>query len=70
MGVVRVEGKPVTLPDAIIDAGVEAIRDAVCVEFPDVENAEITIDRVEDSRSPAIVTSRSATVVKRDTPKG
>ena len=70
MGVVSVEGKHVTIDDAIIAAGTEAIRDALAVEFPDIENAEISIAGVESPRSPAIVTSRSATVVKRATPKG
>jgi hypothetical protein len=70
MGVVHVEGKPITLDDAIIGAGTEAIRDALAVDFPDIENAEISIAGVESARSPAIVTSRSATVVKRATPKG
>jgi len=68
MGVVRVEGKPVTVPDAIIEAGTEAIRAALSVDFPDLENAKITIDTA--GRAPAIVTSRSATVVKSAMPKG
>ena len=67
MGVVHVGEKPITLPDEIIDAGEEAIRAALAVEIPDIENAEITIDRPE---APAIVTSRSATVVRKATPKG
>jgi len=70
MGVVRVEGKPITLDDAIIDAGPETIRAALSVDFPDIENAEITVDAVEPASAPAIVTSRSASVVKRATPKG
>ena len=67
MGVVHVGEKPITLPDEIIDAGEEAIRAALAVEIPDIENAEITIARAE---APAIVTSRSATVVRKATPKG
>jgi len=68
MGVVRVEGKPVTVPDPIIEAGTEAIRAALSVDFPDLENAKITIDT--PGRAPAVVTSRSASVVKTATPKG
>lgn len=70
MGVVRVGSKPVSLDDSIIDAGTEAIRDALSVDFPDIENATITIDSREPTRAPAVVTSRSATVVKQATPKG
>jgi hypothetical protein len=70
MGVVRIEGKPVTLDDVIIDAGPAAIRDALSVDFPDIENADITVDAVEPASAPAVVTSRSASVVKRATPKG
>lgn len=69
MGVVRVQGKPVTIPDAIIEAGTEAIRAALSVDWPDLENAKITIDS-PPGRAPAVVTSRSATVVKTATPKG
>jgi hypothetical protein len=67
MGLVHVGDKEITVPDAIIDAGVEAVRMALAVDIPDIENADITIERPE---SPAIVTSRTATVVKRATPKG
>lgn len=67
MGLVHVGDKSVTVPDAIIDAGVEAIRMALAVDIPDIENADITIDKPE---APAVVTSRRATVVKRATPKG
>ena len=68
MGVVNVEGKTVTLDDEIIGAGTEAIRAALSVNFPDIENARITVD--SPGRAPAIITSRSATVVKSATPKG
>jgi hypothetical protein len=68
MGVVHVGDKPITLPDEIIDAGIETIRAALAVEIPDIENAEITIDK---PTSAAVVTDRkSATVVRRATPKG
>ena len=68
MGVVLVGEKPITLPDEIIDAGEEAIRAALAVEIPDIENAEITIDK---PTSAAVVTDRkSATVVRRAIPKG
>jgi hypothetical protein len=65
MGVIKIEGKSVTLDDAIIDAGIAAIKAALSVDFPDVENADIEII---GSRAPGVV--RSATVVKRGTGKG
>jgi len=65
MGVIKIEGKSVTLDDAIIDAGIPAIKAALSVDFPDVENADIEII---GSRAPGVV--RSATVVKRGTGKG
>lgn len=67
MGLIHIEGKPITLDDSIIEAGVPAIRMALSVDFPDVENADI---QIIGSRAPGIVTSREATVVKRSTPKG
>lgn len=67
MGLVRVGDKEITVPDSIIDAGVEAVRMALAVDIPDIENADITIEKPS---SPAVVTSRKATVVKRATPKG
>jgi hypothetical protein len=65
VGVVRVEGKSVTLDQEIIDAGVETIRAALSVDFPDIENAEIQIEAPSAS-SPV----RTATVVKRGMGKG
>jgi hypothetical protein len=65
MGVIKIEGKSVTLDDAIIDAGIAAIKAALSVDFPDVENADIEII---GSRAPGV--ARSATVVKRGTGKG
>jgi hypothetical protein len=65
MAVVKIEGKPITLDDAIIDAGDAAIRAALSVDFPDVENAEIEIERPTRAGHPA-----TATVVKRGTGKG
>jgi hypothetical protein len=65
MGVIKIEGKSVTLDDQIIDAGPEAIKAALSVDFPDVENAHI---EVIGSRAPGVV--RSASVVKQGTGKG
>jgi len=70
MAVIHVGEKPITLPDEIVDAGEEAIRAALAVEIPDIENAEITIAKAAAAGAPAVVTSRSATVVKKSTPKG
>ena len=70
--VITVNGKEFTLPKEIVDAGKEAIRAALSVDVPDIENADIQIVR-DSPRSPAMVTSRSAArveVVKRATPKG
>ncbi len=68
MGVVYVGDKPVTVPDEIIDAGEEAIRMALAVDIPDIENADITISKPS---SAAVVTERkSATVIRKATPKG
>ena len=65
MGLINIEGKEITLDDAIIDAGMPAIRAALSVDFPDVENADIDIVRPVTPDSP-----RVATVVKRGTGKG
>jgi len=65
MGLIKIEGKEVSLPDAIIDAGTSAIRAALSVDFPDVENADIQI--VSPTRAGA---PKAATVVKRGTGKG
>jgi hypothetical protein len=65
MGLINIEGKEITLDDAIIDAGMPAIRAALSVDFPDVENADINIVRPVTPDSP-----RVATVVKRGTGKG
>jgi predicted lipid-binding transport protein (Tim44 family) len=65
MGVVKIEGKSVTLDDAIIKAGPSAIIDALSVDFPDVEEADIEVE--SQARVGAPVT---ATVVKKGTHKG
>lgn len=65
MGVIKIEGKSVTLDDQIIDAGPEAIKAALSVDFPDVENAHI---EVIGSKAPGVV--RTASVVKQGTGKG
>ena len=61
--VVKVEGKIVTVPDEIVALGKEAIRAALSVDFPAIENAQIEI--VKEAGAPTIVT-----VSKRATPKG
>ncbi len=65
MGLVRIEGKEISLDDSIIDAGIPAVKAALSVDFPDVENADVEI---VGQRAPGVV--RSATVVKRGTGKG
>jgi hypothetical protein len=65
MGVVHIEGKPVTLDDQIIDAGIDAVNAALSVDFPDVENADISIEKPKTIGAPA-----TASVVKRGTGKG
>ena len=65
MGVIKIEGKSVALDDSIIDGGIQAIKLALMVDFPDIENADIEI---VGSRAPGV--ARSATVVKRGTGKG
>lgn len=64
VGTVTVEGKSVTLDQEIIDAGVEAVRAALSVDFPDIENASIEIEQKPGS------TVRTAQVVKRGMGKG
>ena len=64
MGVIKIEGKSVTLDDAIIDAGIPAIRAALSVDFPDVENAEI---EVIGSRAPGVVRSATVALTARTT---
>jgi hypothetical protein len=65
MGLVRIEGKEISLDDQIIDAGIPAIRAALSVDFPDVENADIDIVKPVRAGAP-----KAATVVKRGTGKG
>lgn len=64
-GVVYVEGKSFTLDQEIIDAGIPAIKAALAVDVPDIENAEITLD---EPKAPGQV--RTASVVKRGMGKG
>lgn len=65
MGLIKIEGKEIALDDGIISAGIPAIKAALSVDFPDVENADIEI--VNPSKSGGV---RTATVVKRGTGKG
>lgn len=65
MGLIKIEGKEVSLPDEIIAAGTTAIRAALSVDFPDVENADIEIVTPTRAGDP-----KAATVVKRGTGKG
>jgi hypothetical protein len=65
MGVVKIEGKELTLPDNIIDLGIDAVRDALSEDFPDIENADVEIVRPRAAGQPV-----TATVVKRGTHKG
>jgi hypothetical protein len=64
-GTVTVEGKSVSLDQEIIDAGVEAIRAALSVDFPDIENAVIDVEQPKPGSS-----VRTAQVVKRGMGKG
>jgi hypothetical protein len=64
-GVVYVEGKSFTLDQQIIDAGVGAIKAALSLDVPDIENAEIVIDEPKSPGAP-----RTAEVVKRGMGKG
>lgn len=65
MGLIKIEGKEISLDDAIINAGIPAIRAALSVDFPDVENADIRIVTPARAGAPKV-----ATVVKRGTGKG
>ncbi len=65
MGVVLIEGKPITLDDEIIKAGKQTIRDALWVDFPDIELEDIEIQRSTAAGAPL-----EATVVKRGQGKG
>ena len=65
MGLIKIEGKDVSIDDDIINAGIPAIKAALSVDFPDVENADIQI--VTPARAGA---PRTASVVKRGTGKG
>ncbi|HEX8708845.1 MAG TPA: hypothetical protein VF723_11425 [Pyrinomonadaceae bacterium] len=65
MGVVNIEGKPISLDDAIIDAGIDAIKAVLAPDFPDIENADIQIERPARAGAPV-----TASVVKRGTHKG
>jgi hypothetical protein len=60
-----VDGKSFTLDQEIIDAGVPAIKAALAVDVPDIENAEIVIDEPKQAGAP-----RTATIVKRGMGKG
>lgn len=64
-GVVHVDGKSFTLDQEIIDAGVPAIKAALAVDVPDIENAEIVLDEPKQAGAP-----RTATIVKRGMGKG
>src|SRR5689334_18315794 len=64
-GVVRIEGKEISLDQQVIDAGIPAIKAVLSVEFPDVENADIEIVSPSGGGAPKV-----ATVVKRGTGKG
>lgn len=64
MAVVTIDGKPVTLDDEIVALGKEAVRAALSVDFPGVENADIVIDSKVGKGAPAVVT-----VSKRAAPK-
>jgi hypothetical protein len=59
MAVVHIEGKPVTLDDEIVKLGKEAVRAALAVDFPGVENADIVIEE-KGGRAPAITVSKRA----------
>lgn len=64
MAVVYVDKKPVTLDDEIVGLGVDAVRAALAVDFPGVENADIRIEQPKAAGAPATVT-----VSKRAAPK-
>lgn len=61
MAVVTIEGKEVTLDDEIVKLGKEAVRAALSVDFPGVENADIVIGSSKGgSSAPAISVSKRA----------
>ena len=64
-GVVYVNDKPFSLAQEIIDAGVPAIRAALAINVPDIENAEIVLDEPKAPGEP-----RTAQIVKRGMGKG
>ncbi|HEX8773734.1 MAG TPA: hypothetical protein VF735_08985 [Pyrinomonadaceae bacterium] len=65
MSTVNVDGKPISLPSQIVEAGVPAIRAALAAEIPTIENAEITIERgITPGAAPSV------SVVKRGQGKG
>ena len=56
MGIVKIEGKDVTVPDDVINAGAEAVRAVLAASgFPAVENADIQIESPARDGAPAIV---------------
>lgn len=60
MGVVKIEGKPVTVEDDVIKAGPDAVRAVLAANgFPMTENAQIQLPDEKNPSAPAIVTSRS-----------
>lgn len=60
MGVIRIEGKDVTIDDDVIKAGERAIRAVLGANgFPDIERARIQLPGVDNPGAPAIVTPRS-----------
>lgn len=63
-GIVRIEGKEISLDQQIIDAGIPAIKAVLSADFPDVENADVEI------LTPGGGAPKVATVVKRGTGKG
>lgn len=65
MAIVKIEGKSITVPDEIVQAGKDAIRAALAVEFEGVENAQIEIVAPDSQGGPSVVT-----VSKRASPKG
>ncbi|MGH9759845.1 MAG: hypothetical protein ACREDR_15945 [Blastocatellia bacterium] len=65
MAVVHIEGKTVTLPDEVVNAGDAAIRRVLEANgFPAVENAEITVEGPKAPGAPAIVSVRPRAVPK------
>lgn len=65
MAIVKIEGKTLTVPDELAAAGKDAIRAALSIDFPAVENAQIEIVEPKEKGAPSIIT-----VTKRATPKG